>query len=119
VKEARRQVRLSIPRSRARALGRAAAVRKEGRESSTNRHKHALIALVVNSVLQRVVDRIPLPSSLSLVPLRSRSREEISELVERGGHDAVGGVERFFDSVAVVDVDVDVENAGVESTDVH
>ena len=43
--------------------------------------------------------------------------EKIAEFVEGDGHDAVGGVEGFFDAVAVVDVDVDVENARVFSTE--
>lgn len=33
--------------------------------------------------------------------------------MEGAGHDAVGGVEGFFDAVAVVAVDVNVEDAGV------
>ena len=41
----------------------------------------------------------------------ARAREEVAELVEGDGHDAVGRVERFFHAVAVVDVDVDVQHA--------
>ena len=35
--------------------------------------------------------------------------------MERAGHHAVGRVEGFLDAVAVVDVDVDVEDSRVES----
>jgi hypothetical protein len=35
--------------------------------------------------------------------------------VEGDGHDAVGGVEGLLNTVAVVDIDVDVENARVEA----
>jgi hypothetical protein len=35
--------------------------------------------------------------------------------VEGHGHDAVGGVEGLLDAVAVVDVNVDVEDARVEA----
>ena len=43
------------------------------------------------------------------------SGEKVAEFVERSGHDTVVGVEGFFDAVAVVDVDVDVEDAFVFS----
>lgn len=39
---------------------------------------------------------------------------KIAKLVERHRHDSVGRVERLLDSVSVVDVDVDVEDASVE-----
>lgn len=45
----------------------------------------------------------------------ARAGEKIAEFVEGDRHHAVGGVEGFFDAVAVVDVDVDVENARVFS----
>ena len=40
--------------------------------------------------------------------------EEISVLVQTESHDAVGAVEGLLDAVAVVDVDVDVQDAGVD-----
>ena len=43
----------------------------------------------------------------------SSSREELSVLVERAGHHAVGRVERLLDSVTVMHVNVDVEDARV------
>lgn len=39
------------------------------------------------------------------------SWEVILEFVEGAGHHSVSQVERFFNSVAVVDVDVDVQHA--------
>ena len=41
-------------------------------------------------------------------------RTKVSKLMERHGHDPVGRVEGLLDSVAVVDVDVDVEDASVK-----
>jgi hypothetical protein len=35
--------------------------------------------------------------------------------VERACHDTVGGVEGLLDTVTVVNIDVDVENAGVDA----
>ena len=41
----------------------------------------------------------------------TRARVVVFELVHTEGHDSVRGVEGFFDAVAVVDVDVDVEHS--------
>jgi len=41
--------------------------------------------------------------------------EEFSETVERAGHDTIGGVESLLDTVAMVDVDIDVENTRVDT----
>jgi hypothetical protein len=35
--------------------------------------------------------------------------------VERDCHDAIGGVEGFFDAITVVDINVNVEDARVEA----
>lgn len=40
--------------------------------------------------------------------------EVFAVLVERNSHDSIGGVESFLDTITVVDVDVDVEDALVE-----
>jgi hypothetical protein len=44
-------------------------------------------------------------------PNVSRARKILAELVERDAHDAVGGIEGLLDAIAVVNVDVDVQNA--------
>lgn len=92
----------SVPRSRIRTQA-----------SAAYRFEHALVALVVDAVLEGEVDSVALPAALALVSLCACSGEKVAKLVERGGHDAVGGVKGLFDAVAVVDVDVDVEDAGV------
>lgn len=43
--------------------------------------------------------------------LRARPWEIFAKLMERARHDAIGGVEGLFDAVAMVTVDVDIENA--------
>ena len=55
----------------------------------------------------------PLPLPHPSIPEFSRSREELSVLVQRDGHDSIGRVEGFLDSVSVVNVDVDVEDSFV------
>ena len=39
------------------------------------------------------------------------AREEFAVLVKRDGHDAIGGVESFLNTITMVNVDVNVENA--------
>lgn len=80
---------------------------------STYWFEHALEALVRNSILQRHIHSVTFPLSTSSVFLRSRSGEILPELMEATRHNAVGGVECFFNSISVVTVDVDVEHAGI------
>lgn len=42
-----------------------------------------------------------------------RPREIIPKLVKATGHDPIRRIKRLFDAVAVVDVDIDVQHAGV------
>lgn len=44
------------------------------------------------------------------------AREIFTEFVERDSHYSVGRVESFFDTVSVVNINVDVQNALVVST---
>ena len=45
----------------------------------------------------------------------TRSGEILAILVERACHDAIGRVKRFFDTIAVVDIDVDIEDSLFEA----
>ena len=66
---------------------------------------------VVHAVVEGEVDGIVLPLGVANVEDVAGAGEVLAELVEADGHDAVGGVEGLLDAVAVVDVDVDVEDA--------
>ena len=67
--------------------------------------------VVVHAVVEGEVDGVVLPVGVAHVEDVAGAREVFAELVEADGHDAVGGVEGLLDAVAVVDVDVDVEDA--------
>lgn len=45
----------------------------------------------------------------------SSTREVLAVFMEGNGHDSVGCVECFFDTVAMVDIDIDVEDALLET----
>ena len=67
--------------------------------------------VVVHAVGEGDVDGVVLSVGVANVEDVAGAWEVFAELVEADGHDAVGGVEGLLDAVAVVDVDVDVEDA--------
>jgi len=76
-----------------------------------DRLEHALVRLIRDAVSQREVDCVVLTIANTNIAELTSTREVFAVLVEGDGHDAVGSVEGFFDAVAVVDIDVDVEDA--------
>jgi hypothetical protein len=58
---------------------------------------------------------IPLSFADTIVTDLTGPWEEFSVLVETDSHDSIGRIEGFFDTITVVDVDVDVEHSGVIS----
>mmetsp|Transcript_15020 Transcript_15020/g.42583 ORF Transcript_15020/g.42583 Transcript_15020/m.42583 type:complete len:265 (+) Transcript_15020:491-1285(+) len=67
--------------------------------------------VVRDAVLQRKVDGVALALAHAVVLPVASVGEKVAVLVEAAGHDAVGGVERLFDAVAVVDIYVNVQHA--------
>ena len=77
-----------------------------------HRSEDRLVALVIDPVPQRGVEREALARADADVVQRARPGEEaVAILVEGDGEDSVRRQEGFFDAVAVVDIDVDVEYA--------
>mmetsp|Transcript_43560 Transcript_43560/g.130630 ORF Transcript_43560/g.130630 Transcript_43560/m.130630 type:complete len:274 (+) Transcript_43560:125-946(+) len=79
-----------------------------------DRLKEHLVAGVVHAVFQRHVHRVVLALGRAIVVERARAREELAVLVERDRHHAVTQIEGLLNAVAVVDVNVDVQHAGVD-----
>ena len=69
------------------------------------------IAHVVDSVPERKVETVVLPPAGPDIPQVSGAGEVFSVLVEGHSHDPVGGVEGFLHPVAVVNVNIDIEDA--------
>ena len=80
-----------------------------------HRLKDALVAGVVNTVTEREVDGVVLSVADADIPKFAGAREVLAVLVEGNGHDTVGAVEGFFNTVTVVYVNVDVEHTRVEA----
>jgi hypothetical protein len=78
-----------------------------------DRLEDALLAHVVDAVVEGEVDGVVLPRARADVAERARPGEKVAELVKRDAHDAVRREEGLLDAVAVVDVDVDLEHARV------
>lgn len=82
-----------------------------GHHGLDHRFKNGLVCLVRDSVSQREVDSIILADADSNIPEFSGSREVLAVLVEGDSHDSVCGIECLLHTIAVMDINIDVENA--------
>jgi hypothetical protein len=71
--------------------------------------KNILEAGVVDSIIQWEVKSIVFAFVLANIFNTSRTGEIIAKLVERDSHHSIGGVESFFDTIAMVNIDVNVQ----------
>ena len=78
-----------------------------------DRLEDALVRFVCNAIFKRDIDRVALAFAASAILLSARAREVFAKFVKRARHDAVSRVERFFDAVTVVAIDVDIQHAGI------
>ncbi len=74
-----------------------------------------LVGPVVDAVAQGEVDGVVFAVADADVAQLARAGEVLAVFMEGAGHDPVGGIEGFLDAVAVVDVDVDVQDALLEA----
>jgi hypothetical protein len=75
-----------------------------------DRLKDISICLVGNTVSEGEVDGVILATANTNVAKFASTRKVLSVFVERNGHDTVGSVKGLFNTVSVVNVNVDVEN---------
>lgn len=73
--------------------------------------ENGLVRVVGNAITQREIDRVILANANADIPKFAGAGEIFSILVERAGHDTIGGVESLLNTISVVNVDVDVQNA--------
>lgn len=86
---------------------------EQRRNIVTHRFKDALVGFISDSIPQWEINRVIPSLSESNIFDVSSTREEFTVFVERTSHDSIGRVESFFDSISVVNVDVDVEHSRV------
>jgi hypothetical protein len=70
-----------------------------------------LVRVVRDAITEREIDSVVLSNTDADIPKFAGAWKVLSVLVERAGHDTVGGVEGLLDTISVVNVDVDVQNA--------
>ena len=62
------------------------------------------------------VDRIIFALRHTNISNVTGTREEFAKLVEGNAHHSIGGVERFFDTITMMDIDINVEHTRMVST---
>lgn len=75
-----------------------------------NRLEDRTVRRIGNTISERKVDGVVLSLSNTSIPKLTSSREILAILVERNSHDTVGGVESLLNTIAMMDIDVDVED---------
>lgn len=84
-----------------------------------DRFKDGFVCHIVDTIAKREVDRIVLTRADTNISKLASAREVLAIFVEGDGHDSIGSVESFFDSIAMVDINVDVEDALLESKELN
>ena len=73
--------------------------------------ENCLVRRVVNAIPQREIDGVVLAVADSDVAELAGTGEVLAVLVEGDGHDTVGRVEGLLDTIAMMDINVNVEDA--------
>jgi hypothetical protein len=72
--------------------------------------KDIAVGLVCDAVAQREIDRVVLAAANTNIAQFAGTGKVLAVLVEGNGHDSVGRVKGFLDTIAMVDVDVNVQD---------
>jgi hypothetical protein len=73
--------------------------------------KDGLVGFVCDTIAEGEVDRVVLSLPDSNVSELAGTREIFAVFVKRDCHDSIGGIEGLLHTIAMVNVDVDVEDA--------
>lgn len=73
--------------------------------------ENGLVRDIINPIAKREIDGIMLALSHTDIAELTGSREILSIFVERHRHNTVRGIESFFDTIAVVHINVDVKDS--------
>ena len=84
-------------------------------DSANDRLENSLVRNVVNAISKREVDRIILACSNSDIAKLSGAWKIFAVFMEGNRHNTVGGIECFLDAVAMMNVDVDIEDSFLEA----
>jgi hypothetical protein len=82
-----------------------------GHDGLDNRLEDISVCIVRYAVAQGEVDRVILAAAHTNVAKFASTGKVLAVLVERYGHDAIGCVKGLLDTIAVVHINIDVQNA--------
>ena len=88
-------------------------------DSRDDRLEDGLVRGVGDTVAERKVDGIVLACADTNVAQLTSTWEVLAVFVEGDGHDTVGCVEGLLNAISVVDINVDVQNALLESEELN
>ena len=74
--------------------------------------KDKAIVLIIDTTVQRNVHSIVLAFTETNVLQCTRTGEVVSIFMEGAGHDSVGEIKSFFDTITMMNINIDVENTG-------
>lgn len=84
-------------------------------DSLDDRLEDTLVGDIVNAIAEREVDGIVFSLANANVAQFASAGEVLSVLVEGDRHDTVRGVECLLDAIAMMDINIDIENTLLES----
>jgi hypothetical protein len=77
--------------------------------------KNRLVRNVVNAIAEREVNSIILAGAHSNIAQLAGPGKELAVFMERHRHDSVCCVKRLFNTIAMVDINIDIEHALIEA----
>jgi len=86
-----------------------------GHDGLNDRLKDGLVCRIINAVPQGEVDGIVLASANTNVAKLTGPWKVFAVLVERDSHDSVRGIKSFLNTIAMMNVDVDVQDPLLEA----
>jgi hypothetical protein len=82
--------------------------------SLDDRFEDRFVCCIIDAISEWKIDSIVLASTNTDVPKLTSTWKVLAILVEGDGHDSVCGIKCFLDAIAVVNVDVDVQDTLLE-----
>jgi hypothetical protein len=86
-----------------------------GHNRLNDRFKDGLVCRIINAVSQGEVDGIVLTSANTDVAKLTGTWKVFAIFVERDGHNSVRGIKSFLNAIAVVNIDVNVQDPLLEA----
>ena len=77
--------------------------------------ENGFVGRIINTVSKREIDSIIFSGANTNIAELTSTREILAIFVKRDSHNSVGSIESFFNAIAVVNVNVDIQDSLFES----